>query len=99
MHTIQNSFGAKLSTKVSVSHPKNVVSETNNFGEEEEEGAPPERVRGVGDEAFWTGSRIGGTLYVLKGNSYLRISIGGAADQPTKMKRSKVLAQKAVARL
>lgn len=69
------------------------------LSEEEEEGAPPERVRGVGDEAYWTGSRIGGALYVLKGNSYLRISIGGAADQATKKNRSKTLAQKAVARL
>ncbi len=67
--------------------------------EEEEEGAPPEKVTGVGDEAYWTGSRIGGALYVLKGNSYLRISIGGPADQATKMKKSKALAQKVVARL
>ena len=67
--------------------------------EEEEEGAPPEKVRGVGDEAYWTGSRIGGALYVLKGNSYLRISIGGPADQSTKMNKSKALAQKIVARM
>src|SRR6185503_19070133 len=33
--------------------------------EEEEEGAPPEKIEGVGDEAFWTGSRVGGALYVL----------------------------------
>src|SRR4051812_16279526 len=34
--------------------------------EEEEEGLPPERVKGLGDEAFWSASRIGGALYVLK---------------------------------
>jgi hypothetical protein len=67
--------------------------------EEEEEGAPPQKVTGVGDEAYWTGSRIGGALYVLKGNSYLRISIGGPADQATKMKKSKTLAQKALSRM
>ena len=67
--------------------------------EEEEEGLPPQKVTGVGDEAYWTGSRIGGALYVLKGNSYVRISIGGPADQATKMKKSRTLAQKAVARL
>ena len=67
--------------------------------EEEEESSPPEKVPGVGDEAYWTGSRIGGALYVLKGNSYLRISIGGPADQATKKKKSKTLAQKAVAHL
>jgi hypothetical protein len=70
-----------------------------NKGEEEEEGAPPQRVSGVGNEAFWTGNRVGGALYVLKGNAYVRISIGGPADQASKIKKSKALAQKALARL
>lgn len=67
--------------------------------EEEEESAPPLKVAGIGDEAFWMGSRVGGALYVLKGNAYVRISIGGTADQANKIKRSKALAQKAIARL
>ena len=67
-------------------------------GEKEEEGEP-EEVKGVGDEAFWMGSRVGGALYVLKGGTYIRVSIGGAADQETKIKKSKALAQKVVARL
>jgi hypothetical protein len=67
--------------------------------EEEEEGAPPQKVSGIGDEAFWTGSRVGGAMYVLKGNSYVRISIGGPADQATKIKKTKALAAKAIARL
>jgi hypothetical protein len=67
--------------------------------EEKEESAPPKKVRGIGDEAFWLGSRVGGAIYVLKGNAYVRISIGGAADQATKMAKSKSLAQKALARL
>jgi hypothetical protein len=68
-------------------------------GEEEEEGAPPQKVTGVGDEAYWTGSRVGGALYVLKGNSYIRISIGGSANQAARIKKSKALAEKAIARL
>jgi hypothetical protein len=67
--------------------------------DEEEEGAPPQKVSGVGDEAYWLGSRVGGALYVLKRNAYVRISVGGPADQATKIKRSKALAQKALARL
>ena len=67
--------------------------------EEEEEGSPPQKVTGIGDEAYWTGSRVGGALYVLKGHSYVRISIGGPADQATKIKKTKGLAAKAVARL
>lgn len=68
-------------------------------GEEEEESTPPQKVSGVGDDAFWVGSRVGGALYVLKGNAYLRISIGGLGDQTSKMNKSKTLAQKAIARL
>jgi hypothetical protein len=67
----------------------------NNKGseEEEEKSAPPEKIAGLGDEAFWSGNRVGGALYVLKGNSYIRISVGGAGDQATKIKKSKALAQ------
>ena len=67
--------------------------------EEEEEGAPPQKISGVGDEAFWVGSRIGGALYVLKGNSYLRVSIGGGGPQSDKIQRLKSLAQKVTERL
>ncbi|HUS10727.1 MAG TPA: hypothetical protein VMZ30_09700 [Pyrinomonadaceae bacterium] len=67
--------------------------------EEEEEGAPPQKVSGIGDEAFWTGSRVGGAMYVLKGNSYVRISIGGPADQATKIRKTKALAAKVIGRL
>jgi hypothetical protein len=42
-----------------------------------------------GDETFWMGNRVGGALYVLKGNSYVRVSIGGPADQASKIKGSK----------
>jgi len=68
-------------------------------GEEEEESSPPQKVSGVGDDAFWVGSRVGGAIYVLKGNSYIRISVGGSGDQASKINKSKTLAQKAIARL
>jgi hypothetical protein len=67
--------------------------------EEQEEGTPPLKVTGIGDDAYWIGSRVGGALYVLKGNAYLRISIGGLGDQTSKINKSKTLAQKALARL
>ncbi|MGA9996591.1 MAG: hypothetical protein WBP93_14335 [Pyrinomonadaceae bacterium] len=67
--------------------------------EEEEEGAPPKKINGIGDEAFWTGNRVGGALYVLKKNSFIRISIGGTGDEATKINKSKALAKKALARL
>jgi hypothetical protein len=67
-------------------------------GEREKESEPPQKVSGVGEEAFWMGSQLAGALYVLKGNSYVRVSIGGPMDDASK-KRAKSLAQKVIARL
>jgi hypothetical protein len=67
--------------------------------EKEEAEKEPEKVEGIGDEAFWTGNRVGGALYVLKGNSYIRISVGGAGDQANKIRKSKALAQSILGRL
>ena len=67
--------------------------------EEEGEKKGPEKVEGVGDEAFWTGSRVGGALYVMKGDCYLRISVGGAGDQEQKKEKCKTLAAAALKRL
>lgn len=67
--------------------------------EEKEGGQGPEEIEGLGDEAFWTGSRVGGALYVLKGNTFIRISIGGADDRAAKIEKSKTLAQSVLKRL
>ena len=68
-------------------------------GEAEEEGVKPEKVAGLGDEAFWIGSRVGGALYVLKNDLFFRISIGGAGDEKAKLNKSKTLAQNVLKRL
>ena len=60
---------------------------------EEEREAAVEAIRGVGDEAFWSGNRFGGALYILKGNTLVRLSIGGADNQETRIEKSKALAQ------
>jgi hypothetical protein len=65
----------------------------------EEESAPMAPVRGLGDEAFWSASRVGGALYVLKRDRYIRISVGGKSDAEAKLNKSKTLAQKALRRL
>ena len=65
----------------------------------EEEEKEPLKVEGIGDEAFWTGNRVGGALFVLKGNAYIRISVGGAGDQAAKIDKSKALAASALKRL
>jgi hypothetical protein len=60
--------------------------------EEEEEGAkrrPPQKVRGLGDAAYWRATPVGGTLYVLKGQRYFALTIGGRkVDEVRAMARS-----------
>jgi hypothetical protein len=67
--------------------------------EEEESGAQPVSVPGIGSEAFWVASGKGGALFVRKDGKLLRISIGGAATDKSKIQKSKTLARKALARL
>ena len=69
--------------------------------EEGEEVAAPTRISDVGDEAYWTGARFGGALYVLKKDKdvFMRISVGGADTKEIKIEKSKALARKAYDRL
>jgi hypothetical protein len=67
--------------------------------DEEGEERPPQKISGIGDEAFWMASRAAGVLYVLKGERYIRLSIGGDGDQQTRIKKSKALARKVMERL
>ena len=66
---------------------------------EEEEAVPPKKITGIGDEAFWTGNRFGGALYVLKQDTFIRISVGGPDKEETKIDKCKSLAQKAIGRM
>lgn len=67
--------------------------------EEEKAKARPQPVSGIGDEAFWTGTQVNGSLYVRHGIDIVRISIGGADAQPAKIEKARTLAEKAIARL
>ena len=68
---------------------------------EEKEAVPPKKITGIGDEAFWSGNRVGGALYVLNRGKdvFIRISIGGADKEETRIDKSKKLAQMAIDRL
>jgi hypothetical protein len=70
----------------------------NDEGEDEEK-APPQQVSELGDEAFWMGTQISTALYVLRGDSYIRISVGGAGDHAAKLEKSRKLAEFALKRL
>jgi len=65
----------------------------------EEEAPKPEKIAGLGEDAYWLGSRVGGALYVLKGDEFFRISVGGAGDAKSKLNKSKTLAQRVLKKL
>ena len=60
---------------------------------------PPMRVADLGDEAFWVGNNTIGALHVLKGDSYLTLSVGGPEDQKVKIEKTTALARAILSRL
>src|SRR2546430_16801532 len=62
----------------------------------EEELRKPRPIDGLGEEAYWVGNRITGALYVLQGDAFLRISIGGGENGAGRIKKAKALAEKAL---
>lgn len=85
------------------SKPKNRERERERESEEEREGekraSPPRRVPGVGDDAYWVGPATGGGLYVLSGDAFFRLSLGGSDPEPVKIRKLTTLSRKAVKRL
>jgi hypothetical protein len=66
---------------------------------EEKTFIPPKRIDGIGDDAFWSPNPVGGAIYVLKRDVFIRLSIGGRDNEDGKLDKSKALAQKAIDRL
>jgi hypothetical protein len=64
-------------------------------GDPGDDGPPPQAIEGLGEEAFWAG----GSLYVLKGEIFIRLSLGGPAPEGSKLERSRALAELALKRL
>jgi len=67
--------------------------------EEDEESTKPRSITGVGEQAYWVGSPMVGALYVLKGDIFLRISVGGVRDESARIQKSVALARLALKRL
>ena len=67
--------------------------------ESDEKKNEPRRLAGLGDEAFWVGDPVTGALYVLRGEVFLRVSVGGPPAQAEKIRRAKALALYALKRL
>lgn len=60
---------------------------------------PPKSVPDLGDAAYWVGDPFTGSLYVLAGDRFLRISIGGVADEDHRLSRSRTLAAAAMSEI
>jgi hypothetical protein len=67
--------------------------------ESDEKKNEPRRLAGLGDDAFWVGDPVTGALYVLRGDVFLRVSVGGPPTQAEKIKRARALALYALKRL
>lgn len=67
--------------------------------EEEEEGGEAEPINGLGDQAFWVKTGPTASLYVLKKNQFLILSLGGGDAEPVKLRKTKELAKQALKRL
>jgi hypothetical protein len=67
--------------------------------QEEDESTQPRTIKGVGEQAYWVGSPMVGALYVLKGNTFLRISVGGIREEAARIEKSVALARLALKRL
>ena len=67
--------------------------------DEEKAFIPPKKIDGIGDDAFWSPNRVGGAIYVLKKDVFIRISIGGHDKEEVKLDKSKALARRAIDRL
>jgi hypothetical protein len=67
--------------------------------EELKEKARPQPVSGIGDEAFWTGTQVNGSLYIRFRDEIIRISIGGPEEQAVKIEKARTLGEKIVLRL
>jgi hypothetical protein len=68
-------------------------------GEVDEADRKPQPISALGEEAYWVGSPISGALYVLQGELFLRISVGGVAKEPIRIAKSKSLATAVLRRL
>jgi hypothetical protein len=73
--------------------------ERDKLEESDEKKNEPRRLAGLGDEAFWVGDPVTGALYVLRGEVFLRVSVGGSPNQSQKIKRARTLAVYALKRL
>ena len=73
-------------------HTEKDAEKVGRDGKEKEE-RKPDKIEGVGDEAYWVGGQFGGMLHVLKGETVVQISVGGPGGEAQKVEKLKQLAR------
>jgi hypothetical protein len=77
----------------------NSESDRESDNEAEDDARKPRPISALGEEAYWVGSPLAGALYVLQGDLFLRISVGGIPKESTRIAKSKSLAAAILPRL
>lgn len=95
----QKQFHSANSTSEEKEHEKPAAEHKQGKHEEEDESTQPRAIAGVGEQAYWVGSPLVGALYVLKGDTFLRISLGGVREESARIQKSVALARLALKRL
>jgi hypothetical protein len=95
----QKQFQSANSASEEKEHKKSAAERKQPIREEEDESPRPLTIKGVGEQAYWVGSPMVGALYVLKGNTFLRISVGGVREESPRIEKSIALARRALKRL
>jgi hypothetical protein len=65
----------------------------------EAESHQPRVINGLGEEAYWVGTPIAGAIYVLVGDRFLRVSVGGVKQESARIEKSTALARAIIERL
>jgi hypothetical protein len=95
----QKQFQSADSTSEEKEHEKTAAEHKQGKHEEDEESTRPRTIKGLGEQAYWVGSPMVGALYVLKGNTFLRISVGGVREESARIQKSVALAHLALKRM
>ena len=75
------------------------ISDRESESEAEAEAGRPRPIPALGEEAYWVGSPLSGALYVLQGDLFLRISVGGLPKESIRIAKSKSIAKAVLQRL
>jgi hypothetical protein len=74
-------------------------SDDESSSEADDAARKPRLISALGEEAYWVGGPISGALYVLQGDLFLRISVGGIPKESIRIAKSKSLAGAVLLRL